>query len=495
TYLTITKDGVLILIIDRLRPEETRIRDVLGFEKRFRLNEVTVQTDGQVSSAGEAMLDLDSQGYDVIIIGDVAPAQLTFHRGDKAIPVLEKIQEHVLKRGTGVIFLGGEHAFRGYPPGLLPVRVPEAAGAAIVDDVDPQTGIPRARYQTIPTEAGLDTVMRLSKVRDQSIDLWAQVNASEPRARITGYNKMFAENGALVLAWASPQVDPVIRAGTRQPENADPLLVTWQAGEGARGRTLAFGAYDTLLWEKLGQPKSFVGSEIHSKFWKQSVLWLAHQEEEEGQAYIHPSRRQLKVGDEEILRLGVKKPGGGDDPNAELTLKIVPIPPGANPLDEAQLNALAAKAPPEAIVRDEKGAKVVYRPRTKGEHFALLTSPKKDAAGKPVLDENGKPVLLRATAKFIAIPDISDEMLKVNAEHEFLASLSVPTGGKALRLEDLPAFLNDLKDQKDFGPKPRPHYYPDWRRNHSHGFLPLWLVVFVLLLGAEWGLRRLWGMV
>ncbi|HSQ58001.1 MAG TPA: hypothetical protein VLM40_19915, partial [Gemmata sp.] len=151
TYLTITKDGVLILIIDRLRPEETRIRDVLRSEKRFRLNEVTVQTDGQVSSAGEAMLDLDSQGYDVIIIGDVAPAQLTFHRGDKAIPVLEKIQEHVLKRGTGVIFLGGEHAFRGYPPGLLPVRVPEAAGAAIVEDVDPQTGFPRARYQTIPT--------------------------------------------------------------------------------------------------------------------------------------------------------------------------------------------------------------------------------------------------------------------------------------------------------------------------------------------------------
>ena len=41
----------------------------------------------------------------------------------------------------------------------------------------------------------------------------------------------------------------------------------------------------------------------------------------------------------------------------------------------------------------------------------------------------------------------------------------------------------------------RPKFLPDWRRNHSKGFLTLWLVVFTGLLGAEWGLRRLWGMV
>src|SRR5207244_1734561 len=41
----------------------------------------------------------------------------------------------------------------------------------------------------------------------------------------------------------------------------------------------------------------------------------------------------------------------------------------------------------------------------------------------------------------------------------------------------------------------RPKFLPDWRRNHSKGFLTLWLVVFTGLPGAEWGLRRLWGMV
>jgi hypothetical protein len=104
-------------------------------------------------------------------------------------------------------------------------------------------------------------------------------------------------------------------------------------------------------------------------------------------------------------------------------------------------------------------------------------------------------VLLRATAKFIVVPDTSDEMLRVNADHDFLSRLSVPNGGKALRLEDLPAFLKEMKNQPHDGPKPRPKFYPDWRRNHSNGFLPLWLVLFALVLGAEWGLRRLWGMV
>ena len=65
-----------------------------------------------------------------------------------------------------------------------------------------------------------------------------------------------------------------------------------------------------------------------------------------------------------------------------------------------------------------------------------------------------------------------------------------------LRLEDLPGFVKELKSQPvSESLKPKPRYVPDWRRNHSGGFLPGWLVVFVTLLGCEWGLRRLWGLV
>ena len=55
--------------------------------------------------------------------------------------------------------------------------------------------------------------------------------------------------------------------------------------------------------------------------------------------------------------------------------------------------------------------------------------------------------------------------------------------------------MKELKGQKLDTLKPKPRYLPDWRRNHSKGFLPGWLVLFVTFLGVEWGLRRLWGMV
>lgn len=497
TYLSVTKDGARVLIIDRLRFEQTRLRDVLRSEPRFDVNEVIRQSDGELSAAAEELLDFDAQAYDVVIIGNVSPDQLVLRRGGREVNVLDRVREQVLRQGLGLLFLGGEYALRGVPPDLLPVTVPADPRLAVVENVDRASGRPIDWYQTVPTEDGLGTVLRLSRDPQVSRDGWALLNEFKRFARLTGYNKMTPKPGARVLAWVSP--DPrVIPAGTRMPDTgADPLLVTWQIGDGARGRVAVFAAFDTYLWEKLGRPRPLpegsairTGSEVHARVWKQLVLWLAHQEEEEGQAYARPLVRQLKVGGEQTVRVGVRLPTGGDDPSAELVVKIVPLPEGQAEPDAAEL----AKAPPQTIVRDPAGAKVFFRPRAKGEYFVELTSPKKDADGRPELEADGRPKLLRATAKFIVLPEVPEEMLKVSADHEFLSRLSLPTGGRALRLEDLPVFLRELKDLPLETVKPRPRFYPDWRRNHSRGFLPAWLVLFALLLGLEWGLRRAWGL-
>jgi hypothetical protein len=94
----------------------------------------------------------------------------------------------------------------------------------------------------------------------------------------------------------------------------------------------------------------------------------------------------------------------------------------------------------------------------------------------------------------LAYPDVSDEMLRVAAEHHFLERLAQAAGGRGYTLEDLPGFLKELTGQSLDIVKPKPRFVPDWRRNHSKGFLPGWLVLFVALLAAEWGLRRMWGM-
>jgi hypothetical protein len=483
TYLTVTKEGVRVLVIDRLRTELMRIRDALRSEKRFDLNELNIQPDGPISATQRDFLDLDSQAYDVIVIGNVTANELL--RVDPG--ALQKISDRVKKQGMGLMFLGGEHAFNGMPADLLPVTV---RPGDIVENVEKGTQRPIDLFQTIPTENGLAKMMKVAKEQKDSITFWNELNGFRSRAKITGFNRMVKKETGTVYAWATNALQPVT-AGTAMPGGASPLLVGHQIGDGARGRVLAFAAYDSFLWEKLGQPKSQRGTELHTLFLKNSVLWLAHQDEEEGQAYIRPALRQLSVGREQTLRLGVKTPSGADDPNAELTLKVVPLPDGKTEPDPADVE----KARPETVVRDKDGAKVLYRPRAKGEYFAVLTSPKKDAEGRPIIGPDGKPEMLRATAKFIAVPDTSDEMLRTNADPEFMARLAVPTGGKALRLEDLPSFLRDLKTEPLASARPKPRYYPDWRRNHSQGFLPLWLIIFTTLLGAEWGLRRLWGMV
>jgi hypothetical protein len=449
------------------------------------------QTDLRPTDAERELLDLEKQAYDVVIIGNVSAAHLA-----KAAPdFLTNLAELVKKKGVGVMFLGGEFAFQGIPEALLPIT-----GGAIIDDLDPR-GNPRKTYPAIPTARGVEKMFRVSGKPGQppkageSEELWDRMNNFRTGMRLNGYNRLTLPKGGLYSVFAYTTEEADAKAGGDPA--GDPLLVGSQRGDANKGRWLAFAAFDTYLWRSLGQPKTRDGIEMHERFWRQCVLWLAHQDEEESQVYARPQFRQMKVTQEQTVRVGLKKPDGGDDPTAPLTVRIVPLAPGQQepkPEDER-------KAPVQTLLTEiDKESKlpfrkVLFRAPTPGEYFVSVTTPAKKADGSPELNPDGSPKLLRGTAKFIATPDVSDEMLYVNASQDFMQKLALPTGGKALRLEDLPGFLKELKAEAppDIGKKPK--YYPDWHRNRSKGFLPLWLVLFTLLLGAEWGLRRLWGMV
>jgi hypothetical protein len=352
-------------------------------------------------------------------------------------------------------------------------------------------------------------MFKLSPKVEETKDKWDRLNNFRIGRRITGYNQLILPKGGLytVYAWTTNVNDPnLIKAGN-EPQG-DALLVGSQRGEASKGRWLAFGAFDTYLWEPFGQPKSKEATEWHHRFWRQCVLWLAGQDEEESQVFARPQFRQLKVTKEQTISVGMKLPNGDIDPDAQLFVRILPLAPGQlEPKTEDEKKAQLQTLVPdnEATIKKDpktgeetKGRKVVFRPTQPGEYFVLAESPVKGADGQPVI-ENGQPKMHRGTAKFIVVPDVSDEMLQVNARPDFMAGLSQATNGKAMKIDELPGFLNDfLKEVKDpsntLGPK-KPRFYPDWNRNRSRGFLPFWLVVFVILLGTEWGLRRLWGMI
>lgn len=486
TYLTVNKEGVRVLIVDQLRWEETLLRDALRKEKRFDVYEVIHQTKTRPTEAERTLLDLDKNAYDVVIIGNVPAAEL-----DPAF--WTKMAELVQKKGLGVMFLGGEFAFQGVPTNVLPLT-----SDGIVDQLGQRGRAPD--YPAVPTTKGMEKIFRVSADPSETAKKWNQINNAvagdkdakgvEFRpARLSGFNRLVMGNLDrslfTVYAWTIDDRNAGVAMAGPPPAGlpTEPLLVGGQRGDGAAGRWMAFGGFDTYLWRSYGQPSRTDGLEMHERFWRQCVLYLAKQDEEESQVYARPKFRQLKVTGEQEIRVGVKRPDGTDDPAAPLQVRVIPLAPGQTepkPEDEK-------KAPPLTVLTDKDGRKVLFRAPAPGEYFVAVTSPSKN--------ERGEPLELRGTAKFIAVPDVSDEMLQVNASPDRMQQLSVPTGGRALLLDELPGFLQELKATAppDTGKKPR--YYPDWNRNRSKGFLPLWLVVFALLLGAEWGLRRLWGMV
>jgi len=491
TYLTVTKEGMRVLIVDTLRWEETRLRDALApvkvmvdgketIRKQFDLVEVIRQTDLPPSPEELLYLDLDQQAYDVMIIGNVTAKQLTSVRPD----LLQLIADRVTQKGMGLILLGGERAFGGTAdaPGTGDWR--RTPVADILPVLINDGGIVEARggrgFQTIPTGKGLDQyLMRIGSDTAASLQLWDELNSPRARSRITGYNRLRPRPGtATVYAWttnADQAVDPR-KALNLDVGDGDPLLVGHQIGDGNRGRVLAFAGFDTYLWERLGQPKSRQGVEIHHKFWRQVVRWLAHQEEDDGLVYARPEFRRLAVGGKQTIKVGLRGPDGVELKNAEFDVRIAA--PG-----EAETSAVRRPV----IVDPLGGARLPYEPMTPGEYIVIVKAKGKDASGKEAAGE--------ARARFIAYPDVSDEMLRTAANADFMASLASAAGGRALRLDDLQIFLKELKGQALDAVKPKPRYLPDWRRNHSKGFLPAWLIVFAVLLGTEWGLRRMWGMV
>jgi len=483
TYLTVTKEGMRVLLVGRQNFEHKFLVRALRADARVDLFEVIRQTEEPATAAEREGLDFDARAYDVILIGDIAARQLTTI--DPTLPA--RIRDQVLKKGTGLAFLGGHASFLGTPgyagatgwrgtkeiEEILPVDLATTASVppTIFSGERGVQYLPTARYSG-------DYLNRLGTATADSLDLWGKLNDPAGRVRFTGLSRMGTPKpNATVYAVASdgrPAEGLPLKPGDEG--RFAPLLVGHQIGAGSRGRVLAFAAMDTQAWRTLGQPNTNDGVLLHGKFWRQMVRWLAHQDEETGNVYARPELPRLPVGGRQTIRVGVRQPGGAAAVEPRLTVKV--LAPGEN----------EATAPERPYLPDtEGGFKVLYEPAAPGEYTVKVTGTGKDDKGVAVQGEAG--------ARFFAFPVATDEMLVKSAKPDVLQRIAASGGGQFYRLEDLPKFLKELAAKPIDVAKPRPRYYPDWRRDQSHGFLPSWLAFVVAVLGFEWGLRRYWGLV
>jgi uncharacterized membrane protein len=442
TFVTVAKEGLSVLYVyGRLGSFEPKfVREALK-DPRIRVDELLRLTDDPLTPTEADVLRFDKQHYDVIILGDISARRLS--GGDAA--VLQRVHDEVTKKGAGLMMLGGFNSLGSNSDW-------QRTAIADILPLDLSTAVPQEDklVQMTPTQQGLARyLMRLDSDPAKNKALWDKLS----RVNMTMTAK--EKPGAVVLA----------RAG-----DGTALLVSQDVG--AR-RTLAFPADETGKWRNLGLPKTREGLQLHSRFWKQVVLWLAHQEEATGNVWVRPDARRLPAGAKQGITAGLRGKGGLDLPDAEISVKVIDPNKGEHAV---------------SLNREAGGQRGVFeRTELSGEYTIVAQGKGKDSDGSEISGE--------ARARFLIYQDTA-ELARQAADHEFLARLANTGGGKAMRADDFPRFLKELRSQPPpQSQRAKTDLYPDWKKNRTTPFLPAFFLVFVAILSLEWFLRRSWGLV
>lgn len=445
TFVTVAKEGLSVLYVDKVRADEPRAIRAALHDPRINLVMLHRQA-GPLSEAEKELFSFEKQRFDVIILGDLSFQRLC----DGDVTVAKRIHEQVSKKGTGILFLGGYQSFGNSDWQTVHWRDDKTGKAASFADLFPveldAQGQDEAAVQMLPTAKGLNYyLMRLSDKPEENRALWERL------PKLKGMTKLGREKlGAVLLATG----------------NDAPLLVSHQFGE---GRTLAFGGDTTWRWRNLGLPDRAEGVPLHERFWKQVVLWLAKQEEATGSVWVKLDARRLPSGSKVDFSVGARDPNGV--PLADVRFDVTVIDPKG-----------VKHAVP--VTREAEGDRgTFWKTELSGEYQMEVRAVNK-----------GEPMKETAKARFLVFQDTA-ELSRQAADHNFLAKVAGAGGGKAYRLEELPKFLQDLRDAPLPAGKAQLKLYPDWRRGETTGFLPGFLLAFVALLCLEWFLRRSWGLV
>ncbi len=447
TFVTVSKEGISVLLVDRQRAFEPQfICDALAQDPRIRVTPVWVR--GGRAPQGARLRLLDEQPFDVILLGDVTAEQLR-SLDDQAV---EKIEKQVA-RGAGLMVLGG------------------------------YVNLGNGGWQNTPLKNMLPVDLNEAEQRDTPVNMQPTADG----LRRAPYLFRLDDNPDLKKAWDKlAKLDGMTVLKLREPPNGlETVLATTQTGEPllvmqpyggkrdnkaeavAPARILVFGGDTTYRWVRDEE-----GQALHGRFWRQVVVWLARQEDAEGSVWVRPDVRRLPARGELGFAVGMRGKGGGPDVR-DGTFEVEATAPDGT---KTRIPLMRGAAATRGVVAAAKAG--VWKLTVKGEG--------KDPSGGAVSGESSARVI---------VYDEDLELSKPAADPEFLRKLATGGGGEALRVEQLPDFLNRLAEQPLDAGKPKMELRPDWRTTGRSGFLVWFFVLFSAVVSLEWGLRRYWGMV
>jgi uncharacterized membrane protein len=346
---------------------------------------------------------------------------------------LTLLRNFVSQRGGGLLMLGGPDTFAEGKYDRTPVGelLPVYLERPVEVEGDPE-------YRLVLTREGwLQPWVRLRKTEDEEQKRLAGMSAFRTLSRAGGIKP-----GAVVLA--------EVRDTAGQTA---PALVAQQYG---KGRVAALLVGDLWRW---GLRRAEPEEDDLDRSWRQTVRWLVA--DVPGRVDISARPKADSTATAVELRVQVRDAEYRPLDNAKVALRIT-LPGGETLTLDAEPDGREAGTYAATYVTKQPGA---YRFR------ATATAPDGAAVGEREAGWAAQPA--------------ADEFARLEPDREFLGTIAAKTRGEVVDGDRLPGFVASLAARD--APITEPWISPLWHQ-------PLYFLVAIACLAAEWGLRRVNGL-
>ena len=443
SFLNVYEGGLRVLYLDGgVGWEQSFLRRAISSAAQdVELTTFTIYPD-ELGRVQEWPLDLakyfQDPTFDVFIIGDVDSRAL-FEKNRQS-GNLEALV-NAIDDGKGFMMLGGSHSFG--PGG----------------------------YHSTPLDDILPIKMNLNERQDfPPAPLRKDLHINEPVKLVPNKDHFITRLGSDVDFREAWRVLPPLTGANRfvgvkdnaeillESENGQPILVAIQLG----GRVLAFAGDSTWQWVMQDYENEF------KQFWRQVLLWLANQDgREKNSVWIDLPQRRFQPNSFVSFTCRASDSIGALIEDVDFKAELI------NP-DQSKTVLTIDRATSKGQI--EQG--ILSEP---GIYQILLSGARNGESLEPASIEFV--VFDRDKEKAIAAAD-PDQMAK-------LAAQTKKHGGRVVWPEDFGEVLQQLKDNP-----PEVIEIPlKWQLGQTAIDGAIYLLIFTALLGAEWILRKKWGLV
>ncbi len=368
--------------------------------------------------------------YDALVLANVEGHQFTRAQ-------LEATRSFVGERGGGLLVLGARSFLRQGLAGttledVLPLEISERGGG----DVVPAASAAGVNRVSLTAAGEAHPVMQLAAGADDTRKRWEAVPALAAIAPLGG-----PRPGASVLAVTSGP------GGTPRA-----LVAVQRFGE---GRSLVFTGEASWRWRML-LPAT---DRSYDTFWKQALRWLAL-----------PATDPIQL----IVPAGAA-------PGDTLPLRVLPRNAAFEPLKNVTVDVRVTS--PDGRVESLRAAPDPSR-GSEGHHVANVR-PEQAGVFKLSAEVRQGPALIGTASAAVLVGGADIEMADPRMNQAFFERLAAASGGRVLsedQLTRLPGMLKAAPPGADLAAR-RDLWHTGWS-----------FAAILMLLGAEWILRRTWGL-